>query len=1117
MHARSTRGLARLLRWVDGDERAPAAVDLLLLLVPVPGVCFLPLHLDVQTYILTPKDFRQTDHVFVISVGAGKGNKASSRAIAAWMVKVSSMAYKTKGLAVPGGIMAHSKHSGKSAVVTALIVGLGGKAATMNGGSSIKEFVKEGQTSADISIRLRNRGSDAFRPEVYGDSIVVQQHLTVDGGRTYKLKSKTGSIVSSKKEELVSILDHFNIQIDNPVSILTPEMSKLLMHSKNKSDLYKFFMKATQLEQMKGKYSYIMETKISRDNQVTFDKERLQELKQDYIRNEDRLKDLASLGERKKKLEDLSRSMAWAVVIELEKQLNPVREQIAAEEGRTVNFEQIINEWQEKVSSADENFRAIQEKLEEISQEAQALKPQCIALKDDVQQKKKSYHESEVVFNRHMMGLRQLERDAQQLQMRIEELKNSTDNTSDEEKRLRQIQLQKHKVKELHAQEVTTTEQMGQFQQAIYRDKEERSKLLNEERDLKHQIERLKRQIKEFQDSRTDRLRRFGPNMPSLLAAIDDAYRQGRFKEKPIGPLGACIRLKDPQLDLAVESCLKSLLLAFCCDNHQDERTLQNLMSREFQHGQRPSIIVNGFRDRMYDVSQRAVCHPLYPTVLTAIEIDNPVAANCLIDMRGIETVLLIKNNSEARDVMQRRQPPRNCREAFTADGDQVFKNYSSDFNRARYLSRDVEMEIGHLEGEIGNLASQLSTVHQRGFFLDNDIRKNEDVLRLHHDTKKRIQGQLREANARIADLESVEEQTSIDISTLESELQENKSQNEHDRLEMAKERERMEHFRSLLLNSEGQYVEIKIKINSVSEWKDPVKEALHEVELEVGYCKRHKKHYEEKLRLHLEAIKKSKHELRTKESDLEDKISHAKQINPERIEVTPSAKSLDAEIKTLKAKINSERDLHGNGEEIIKKYLASKEKYQEMRIKVKYLKKFVKLLEDIMTQRYKMYQKFLRYLSLRCKFYFDSLLSQRSYSGKISFDHKNETLSITVQPGEGNKASITDMRSLSEGERSFSSVCFLLSLWSIAESPFQCLDEFDAHMDMVNRRISMDMILTMADSQQYRQFILLTPQHMSSLPSSNRIRILRLQDPERGQTTLPFVPRNQEDEETED
>lgn len=1011
--------------------------------------------------------------------------------------------------------------SGKSAVLTALIVGLGGKAATTNRGSSIKGFVKDGQTSADVSITLRNRGPDAFRPEVYGDSIVVQQHLTVDGSRNYKLKSKTGTIVSSKKEELVSILDHFNIQIDNPVSVLTQEMSKLFLQSKNESDKYKFFMKATQLEQMKEDYSYIMETKARTDNQINFGEEKLQELKQDCIVKEDRFKNLASLGEMKEKLEDLSRNMAWAVVIEMEKQLNPVREQIAAEEGRIVKFEQKICEWQEKVNSCDGNFRAIQEKLEMISQEAQALKPQCLALKDDVQQRKKAYNESEVLFNRHKLELRRLERDAQQLQIRIEELQNSADNASEEEKmeRLREIDQLKHKVNELTAQEVTTTEQMTQFQHAIYRSKEEQSNMLNQERDLKYRMESLRRQIKQFQDSKTDRLKRFGQNMPPLLAAIDEAYRQGRFRKKPIGPLGSCIRLKDPQHDLAVESCLKSLLLAFCCDNHQDERTLQNLMSREFPHGQRPSIIVNEFRDRVYDVSQRAAFHPNYPTVFTALEVEHPVVANCLIDMRGIETVLLIKNNSEAREVMQKRQPPRNCREAFTADGDQVFKNryYSSDFNRARYLSRDVEMEIGHLEGEVQNVASQLYTTQQRVLSLKSDIIKNENLLQQHHGTKKMIQDQLRKANARITDLESVEEPPSTDISTLEIELQEDKRKIELVKFQMEEQQKSMEHLKSLLVTSECQYENIKKKISSVSELADPVKEELHKAEQEVDNCKRHKKHYEDKLRLHLQGIEKSKRELRGKESDLEGKISQAKQIYPERIEVTQSAKSLDAEINKLRAKINSERELHGDREEIIKEYHASKEKYQEMDSKVKNLKKFVKLLEDIMTQRYKMYQQFLRYLSLRCKFYFDSLLSQRGYSGKISFDHKNETLSITVQPGEVSKASLSDMRSLSGGERSFATVCFVLSLWSIAESPFRCLDEFDVYMDMVNRRISMDMILTMADSQRFRQFILLTPQNMSSLPSSNLIRILRMQDPERGQTTLPFLPRSQQDEETED
>lgn len=45
---------------------------------------------------------------------------------------------------------------------------------------------------------------------------------------------------------------------------------------------------------------------------------------------------------------------------------------------------------------------------------------------------------------------------------------------------------------------------------------------------------------------------------------------------------------------------------------------------------------------------------------------------------------------------MQCNRPPRNCKEAFTAEGDQVFERryYSSSFVRPKFLSQDVEAEI---------------------------------------------------------------------------------------------------------------------------------------------------------------------------------------------------------------------------------------------------------------------------------------------------------------------------------------------------------------------------------------------------------------------------------------
>uniref|UniRef100_UPI00398F0083 structural maintenance of chromosomes protein 6-like n=1 Tax=Pristiophorus japonicus TaxID=55135 RepID=UPI00398F0083 len=1006
--------------------------------------------------------------------------------------------------------------SGKSAVLTALIIGLGGKATATNRGYSTKGFVRNGQSSARISITLRNRGLDAFKPKLYGKTITVEQLISGQGTRQYRLKSKSGRIISTKKAELNMILDQFNIEVDNPVSILKQEMSKLLLQSKSGADKYKFFMKATQLEQMREDYSQIMQMKTITKDKIQKQDEGLLELKRKVKEKESHYKRLASLNELQEKLEQLKNQMAWALVIEIEKDLQSIKDYLKEEESYSVKYNQDIEEWQAKMNYADLKFKAIQDQLQKIIEEKEHSQRQHFTFKEDMQRKKKTCKESEAPFHRCKSQLKQFEIDHDQLQRRLEELNSvSQSSKADLTERRERIGSLQDQLKALQDQEATTLQQIDDCYRAINNSKDDQDMLRKEEQSLKNLVQSRKRQIDELKANRMDWLKRFDGNMPSLLHAIEETHKQGRFWKKPVGPLGACFKLKYPELALAVESCLKGLLLSFCCDNYRDEQVLQTLMSQYFNSGKRPQINVCEFANQVYNVKGRAVHHPDFPTVLDSLEINNPVVANCLIDMRGIEKILLINNNNRAREIIQQQRPPLNCREAFTAAGDQVFTNryYSSEVDRARYLGADVESQISQLEVEVNENMVQMLCYQQQLQSIEKGIQRNHTHINNKQIQRRQIQKRITEIMLEMTDLESIEETQAVDISTLKEEAQDIRHRIESAKNELEQARKDMDEHRRIVDEAEQKYKEIEEKERSLAEEADSIKEEQIKVGTEVEKYKCYKRHSEAEKKKHLDGIEKLKERRENKEKILERDIAKARQICSPRLEVTRTPKSIDAEINRLRDRINTEQERHGNKEEITRQYSEALEMYKDVRNQIKNLKKFMQLIDKIMETRQKAYEKFRRYISLRCKYYFISLLSQQHYLGNINFDHKNRDLSISVQREDGIKTAAGDMRSLSGGERSFSTVCFILSLWDTMESPFRCLDEFDVYMDMVNRRISIDLMLKVAERESSRQFLFFTPLNMSFLPDSCLIRILRMHGPERGQATLPFGSQDESED----
>jgi chromosome segregation ATPase len=81
--------------------------------------------------------------------------------------------------------------------------------------------------------------------------------------------------------------------------------------------------------------------------------------------------------------------------------------------------------------------------------------------------------------------------------------------------------------------------------------------------------------------------------------------------------------------------------------------------------------------------------------------------------------------------------------------------------------------------------------------------------------------------------------------------------------------------------------------------------------------------------------------------------------------------------------------------------------------------------------------------MSINAKLAFTYLLSERMFRGTLTIKNETKTLDMTIEPDITRKSNDgRQTATLSGGEKSFATICLLLSIWEAMGSPIRCLDE---------------------------------------------------------------------------
>ncbi|KAJ1554177.1 Structural maintenance of chromosomes protein 6, partial [Cladochytrium tenue] len=936
-----------------------------------------------------------------------------------------------------------------------------------------------------VQVTIRNRGPDAFKPGVYGDKIVVERRIVKDGSASYKIKAADGALVSTKKEELTAILDHMSIAIDNPMSILTQDTSRMFLANSTPKDKYNFFMKGTLLSQL-----------IKELDQLSLSVDKVETILNSKTEEIERSENLEN------KIVTAKKMLAWALTEEAEKDKAAVRERKQAIEEKLAQTLTHVNEYDLLREKLALEIKSWENERGAVNQLSNPIKARRVAQREEVDAVNQKIRAHQGQVREIESSLRTAKELSEQYRVKIADEARKLQSTAriNREEKLREIEALKTRRAELLASIRTTTSERANLEESLQQSRAQLQQLREEEARCASGVAGEEAAIQNLETSRTNRLSAFGRRMPDLVRAIEDcSRRRGWSGSQPRGPIGIFLTVRQREFTRVIENILGGVLNSFVVDNHADRRTLEGIMASVQCHS--PIYTQDG---RMFDFRDGEP-DPSFVTIHRAIEVSDPVILRQLVLNSKIEKTVLVHTRQEGDEIAERGFGGRNIASVYTKDclrmgggrgglittvmnGDRggpsrLFDNIDEAVMERRQRIRQLQQEIQALQERFGHQQSALDQLEaQRRSCQEENRTLGAEKTRL-ESTIRRLEDELEEADEEVEGIE-------IQLQNAMEQL-----------VEFRKERDKL-----------AQAVEeLEQELRTVAAKHQDVGKRLLKTQGELLQVEAQAKVYKDRHQKYLDQVATLDKDLAEAERNVAELRATADEVcGGERLKVTKKSTGLQKEIQDMEITLREQRHQVGSKEDVLAHLREAESNYHQAKAEVRANTRLVAGLREALLRRTDMWRVFRRAISQRARNTFSVMMMKRGYRGELILNHMRETLDLRVdvhntgtgtEPGAGAGADDDggsqpvrqrragggaggsvdkDPRTLSGGEKSYSTVCLLLSLWESMGNPFRALDEFDVFMDAVNRKVSMSLMISHARRADKKcQYIFITPQDM--------------------------------------
>ncbi|KAJ3022227.1 UNVERIFIED_CONTAM: Structural maintenance of chromosomes protein 6 [Siphonaria sp. JEL0065] len=1004
--------------------------------------------------------------------------------------------------------------SGKSAILTAIIVCLGGKARATDRGDALKTLVMEGKHTAEIIVTIENQGPESFQPEIYGQTISIQRRITRDGSGSFALIDAVGVVQSRAREDVLAMCDHFSISIDNPLSVLTQEKARLFLGGSSAAERYEFFANGTMLTSIYENGQDILkaseEAKLKFENRIN----NLPYIEKEYEEARDRLQTVQNQSNLEADIHDLKQELAWALVNEdrekvqeKTRELDRANAKIAELNAAITPFSEIIHTKQETAALIQSHITNIANHLVPLQDRIKATAHQLSTLQDTLSERLEAIRKTESERDHAKQALETLE------QRVAEETRKLMGADRDaREMKLREIQALEHDKENRIARVTQLTDQ-------IETTDIERDLIVEKKRELVEQLEELERKMKEearvmegLKQSKDDRISAYGQFMANARREVEAvSAAKGWQGHAPIGPIGLSISLLRPEFRRVIEATLGSLLKSFIVNTLADREKLNEILRK---HRCFASIYVHDGLEienrRDFQTSQPS---PEIMTVYRAMKIDNPIVMRQLVINRHIEKMALVMTKHDG-DRLATAGPNQTAAPhvsyIYTVDNIQIGGYGGGLQTRAgnntrddRLLAADINSEIRERETVIAGYNREKRVLNNRIGDLESDLIQINSKIDTLKSQKQRASRDVNEFTNEIKRLQDeLLEGDSTQIDYYEKNRQEADLAHELFQSQLSTLNQEIIQLQAQVAVLGNTLNDLTVEFNSLKESQALKMASLNELLSETNRIAQEQSMIIARKTQLVNQAAKVQDDLEGLQLSLELAIQKAHEfsdghhMNDARC---ASISVLESEILRLETTLKENRIHLGSKEAALQAFTEKKQLLQDVQQDIAGIEQILAALHEAHQLRTKAWQQLRTSVSLRAKKDFTMMMNKQGFHAKMVIDHEafpkptlelsvdvhNASLKAGIQGSRAAAAAVAasnngnskDVNSLSGGEKSFST-------------------------DAVNRKMTMESLINHARimKDKCRQFIFITPQGLgaSDLTSGPDVRISRMPDPDR-------------------